>query len=308
MNSKGSLVLGASGFLGSHLCEALSAAGQPVRAFGRSQVPLVLGSGKVEWAIGDFCDRAALEEAVTGCDTIYHLISTTVPESSNRDPIYDLRSNVEGTLQLLAIAQEAGVRKIVFVSSGGTVYGIPRSLPLHEDAPTQPICAYGISKLAIEKYLHMYAAVHHIDYCVLRVSNLFGERQPLEKRQGVVGIFLAKALRGETIEIWGDGEVVRDYVYVQDVAAALVKAGQYSGPETLFNIGSGQGYSLNQVLDSLEAVLKAPIARIYKPGRPIDVPINVLDISRARQVLGWQPETAWPEALKKTYAWMRQQI
>lgn len=308
MNSKGSLVLGASGFLGSHLCEALSAAGQSVRAFGRSQVPLVLGAGKVEWAIGDFCDRAALEDAVTGCDTIYHLISTTVPESSNRDPIYDLRSNVEGTLQLLAIAQEAGVRKIVFVSSGGTVYGIPRSLPLHEDAPTQPICAYGISKLAIEKYLHMYAAVHGIDYCVLRVSNLFGERQPLKKRQGVVGIFLAKALRGETIEIWGDGEVVRDYVYVQDVAAALVKAGQYRGPETLFNIGSGQGYSLNQVLDSLEAVLEAPIDRIYKPGRPIDVPVNILDISRARQVLGWQPETDWPEALKKTYAWMRQQI
>ncbi|MBW4509780.1 MAG: NAD-dependent epimerase/dehydratase family protein [Scytonematopsis contorta HA4267-MV1] len=304
MNHSKCLVLGGFGFLGMHLCESLARENHSVVSFGRKPNFYINSATNIEWFAGDFHNPNDLYKAIKGCSIVYHLISSTTPAKSNINPIQDIQSNVEGTLKLLEIALAEGVQKVIFVSSGGTVYGKPQSLPIIEDAPTNPICSYGISKLTIEKYLHMHHVLHGLGYCILRVANLFGERQPLKKGQGAVGVFMEKALRGEAVEIWGDGEVVRDYVYVKDVADALVSSMYYDGEQKLFNIGSGVGRSLNQLLFSLEAVMNCSIKKNYKPGRPVDVPINVLDISLAKKYLGWHPKTDWVTALDQTYQWM----
>ncbi len=260
---------------------------------------------RVEWIAGDLQSSSDVEAAVAGCDVVFHLVSTTLPKMSNDDPIYDVESNLVGTLRLLSLAVRCGVRKVVFVSSGGTIYGVPARIPIPEEHQTEPLVSYGIAKLAIEKYLHLYWYLHKLDYCVLRLGNPFGERQRVDTAQGAVAVFLRKALDGEPVEVWGDGSVTRDYVYIEDVVDAFVKAAQHDGDPRIFNIGSGEGRSLNAVLSCIEDVLGHPVERRYLPGRRFDVPVNVLDIGRARRVLGWEPRVSFREGLKRTLGWMR---
>lgn len=302
------LVLGGGGFMGSHLSKALLEQGHAVRIFERPNLrPVqVLPDGKdLEWVEGDFLNEEDMIRAVAGCEIIFHLISTTLPKSSNDNPTYDVETNLVSTLRLLEAARNAGARKVLFSSSGGTVYGIPKEVPIKESHPTDPVCAYGISKLAIEKYLHLYHALHGLDYCVLRIGNPYGEGQRPAASQGAVAVFLNKALNDEVIEIWGDGTVTRDYLYVGDVTLAFLKAMTYSGEHRLFNIGAGEGRSLNQLLSAIESLVGRPVARRYLPARTFDVPTNVLDISRARAFLGWRPETPFAEGLSRTCAWLK---
>lgn len=302
------LVLGGGGFMGSHLSEALLAEGHAVRIFDRPNLtrfkPLRHEQG-VEWFEGDFINREDVAQAVSGCDIVYHLISTTLPRSSNENPAYDVETNVIGTLHLLEAARRNMVKKVVFVSSGGTVYGVPQKTPIAESHPTEPICSYGIGKLAIEKYLNLFHLLHGVDYCVLRLANPFGERQRVSASQGAVTVFLYKALRNEPIEIWGDGSVVRDYFHVSDAVSALVKAGTYEGEARVFNIGSGVGRSLNEILDAIDALLGKPVKRVYLPARTFDVPVSVLDISRAAKFLDWTPRISFSEGLSKTAGWLK---
>jgi UDP-glucose 4-epimerase len=263
-------------------------------------------ANSLEWVQGDFAQAQQVSAALAGCEVVYHLISTTIPRSSNDDPVFDVQSNVIGTLRMLEQAAKAGVRKIVFVSSGGTVYGIPQEVPIKEEHPTQPVCSYGIGKLTIEKYLHMFRLLHGLDYCVLRLANPFGEGQSAAGAQGAVAVFLHRALSGQTIEIWGDGNIVRDYFYVSDAVRALLLAKDCSSEQRVFNIGSGKGMTLNQVADAIEDVVGHKIDRSYLPGRSFDVPVNVLDISRARQALGWRPKTTFEEGLRRTCSYIRQ--
>ena len=183
-----------------------------------------------------------------------HLVSTTLPKSSNDDPLYDAQSNILATLELLNSMVEERVRRIVFISSGGTVYGPPQYLPVDEKHPTEPLVSYGVTKLAIEKYLVMYRHLHGIEPVILRVANPYGERQRVETAQGAVAVFLDRALRDQPIEIWGDGTVSRDYLHVSDVAEAFALALVYSGPHTVFNVSSGRGTSLLELLRIIEQV------------------------------------------------------
>jgi UDP-glucose 4-epimerase len=212
---------------------------------------------------------------------------------------------VLGSLRLFALCREHAVRKVVFISTGGTVYGVARSLPIDETHPTQPMTSYAIQKLAIEKYLHLNWALHGLDYCVLRVSNAYGERQRTDTAQGAVAVFLERALRGEPIQLWGDGSVVRDYVYVGDIVQAFLKALAHDGEQKLFNIGSGTGTSLNQLIDAIAAVAGRRPAVEHAPARRFDLPANVLDCTLARRVLGWQARTPLAEGLRRTYDWMQ---
>lgn len=301
------LVLGGGGFLGSHLSEALLAHGHTVRIFDRPNLLRFRSfqpDEAIEWFEGDFINRQHLASAVSGCDVIYHLVSTTLPRSSNENPAYDVETNVIGTLHLLETALKHQIRKVIFVSSGGTIYGIPRETPIKESHPTEPICSYGIGKLAIEKYLGLYHLLHGMDYCVLRLANPFGERQRTAAAQGAVAVFLDKALRDEVIEIWGDGSVVRDYFYVGDAVAAMVKALTYEGDSRVFNIGSGVGYSLNEILDAIETLLGVAVKRSYFPPRAFDVPVSVLDISNAEKFLDWKPQVPFVDGLSITTKWL----
>jgi UDP-glucose 4-epimerase len=309
------LVLGGGGFIGSHLCEELLESGHSVRVFERPGVqihlPLPLVE-RLEWREGDITNPMDVEAALHGCSVIFHLVSTTLPKSSNDNPLYDIQTNLLPLVQLLEQLRGSADRKpdkksdkkIVFVSSGGTVYGRPRLVPIPETHATDPLCAYGITKLACEKYLSLYRELHGVRSVVLRLANPFGERQRPTAQQGAVAVFLHKALADETIEIWGDGEVVRDYLYVKDAARAIVQAMSYEGSQHVFNIGSSQGHSLNAVLSEIEQLLGRPIRVRHTGARSFDVANNVLEISRARAELGWEPTTSFAEGLARTRRWM----
>ena len=301
------LVLGGGGFIGSHLAEGLLSAGHRVRIFDRPRVESLrlFEDARYEIATGDFVNPDDLARALPGMEVVFHLISTTLPKSSNDNPLYDVGTNVVGTLRLLELCRSQRVRKVIFISTGGTVYGVPRSVPIDETHPTQPITSYGIHKLAIEKYLHLNWSLHGLDYCVLRVANAYGERQRTDTAQGAVSVFLERVLRGEALQVWGDGSVVRDYIYVGDIVRAFLKALDYAGEHKVFNIGSGRGVSLNQLIEEIGKLVGRAPAVEYTPARRFDVPANVLDTSLARRHLGWSADTPLAEGLRRTYEWMR---
>ena len=224
--------------------------------------------------------------------------------TSNEDPRHDVETNVLGTLQLLDKARKAGVKKIIFSSSGGTVYGIPKEIPIKEDHSTEPTSSYGICKLTIEKYLYLYWKLYGLDYCVLRVANAYGERQPITETQGVISTFLDKALRKNEITIWGDGSVIRDFIYAGDIANAFVKASNYEGEPRIFNIGGEQGLSINEIISIISKITGEQLQLKYMPSRIFDVPVNILDISRAKKYLNWQPEVGLFEGISRMHEWI----
>jgi UDP-glucose 4-epimerase len=302
------LVLGGAGFIGSHLAEALAHEGHRVKLFDRphlDRLPLLARQHGFEVFTGDFLNPQALAPALRGTEVVFHLVSTTLPKSSNDNPLYDVESNVLGSLRLLALCREHGVRKLVFVSSGGTVYGLPRKVPVDEGHPTEPICSYGIHKLAVEKYLHLAHRLQGLDYCILRPANLYGPRQRLDIAQGAVAVFLDRALRDQPIQIWGDGSAVRDYIYVGDAVEAILKAARFQGEPRIFNIGSGVGASLNQLVAEIGKLLGRPVRVEHAEARALDVPVNVLDCTLARRHLGWSARTALGEGLQRTCEWLR---
>jgi UDP-glucose 4-epimerase len=308
INTKRCLVLGGNGFIGSHLVDALLRHGYLVRSFDRANaIPAIVKTiprAGLESVEGDFASEADIAGVVDGCDVCFHLISTTLPKSSNSDPIFDIETNLIATVRLLNHAVKGKISKIVFASSGGTVYGPTLRTPIYESHPTNPISSYGIIKLSIEKYLGLFHQLYGLEYSALRLSNPYGERQRPHASQGAVAVFMGKALRGETIEIWWDGSVVRDYLYISDVVDALVKTIEYQGDERIFNIGSGRGLSINEILDGIGQVLGRYINRNYTNPRAFDVPINVLSIDRAKRYLDWQPKVNLLEGLERTAAWL----
>ena len=304
-------IFGGGGFIGSTIADRLLTEGHALRVFERPRVQpyrKFTDDEAVEWIAGDLSSAHDVSDAIQGVDAVLHLVSTTLPKNSNDDPIYDVQSNVVASLHILNAMVAHKVRNIVFISSGGTVYGNPLYLPVDEKHPTNPVVSYGITKLTIEKYLQMYERLHGIKAITLRVANPYGERQRIETAQGAVGVFLHHALKGIPIEIWGDGSVTRDYIHVSVVAEAFVKALQYKGAQRLFNVSSGVGTTLNELIDMLEAVLGKSIERRYLPGRPFDVPVSVLCNNLARSELNWTPLVSMPEGIARTAAWMKREL
>jgi UDP-glucose 4-epimerase len=304
------VIFGGGGFIGSAIVDRLLKDGHVIRVFERPRVApyrVFSTSEHVEWLTGDLLSTHDVSEAVDGADVLVHLVSTTLPKSSNDDPIYDVQSNLVATLQMLNLMVQKKIPKIVFISSGGTVYGSPEYLPIDEKHPTNPHVSYGITKLAIEKYLLMYQRMHGMKAIILRVANPFGERQRVETAQGAVGVFLHKALRNEVIDIWGDGSVTRDYLYIGDVAEAFARAINYEGAHSVFNISSGYGTSLNELLGVLERTLGHKVERRYLQGRPFDVPISILTNELARRELEWSPAVSLEKGIHMTIDWLKRQ-
>jgi UDP-glucose 4-epimerase len=301
------VIFGGGGFIGSTIADRLLLDGHELRIFERPRVVpyrKFKKNERVEWVMGDLSSAQDVNHAIKGVDAVLHLVSTTLPKNSNDDPIYDIQSNGVATLQMLNAMVDQNVRKIIFISSGGTVYGNPVYLPIDEKHPTNPLVSYGIIKLTIEKYLQMYERMYGIKTIILRVANAYGERQRVETAQGAVGVFLHHALKGIPIDIWGDGSVTRDYIHVSDVAEAFVRALAYSGAESCFNISSGIGTSLNELIVMLEDALGKHIERNDLPGRPFDVPVSVLSNDLAREELKWEPRMSIQEGIARTAKWM----
>ncbi len=299
------LVLGGNGFIGSHLVDRLLAEGHAVRVFDRNEELYRRPLAGVEYCHADFGNRTLLAEALDGIDIVFHLISTTVPKTSNDDPAFDVTSNVVETIALLERCVARGVKKVVFLSSGGTVYGAPAALPVSEDSPTNPECSYGIAKLTIEKYLALFSHLHGLDYVVIRPSNPYGSRQNPFGIQGAISVFLGRVAAGKPIEIWGDGEIVRDYIFVDDLVDGIYRAATQTLKSRILNLGSGQGHSLNAIIANMHEVIGDQVRVVYTPKRLFDVPQIYLDISRAQQELTWRPVTPLAAGIRQTWEFVR---
>ncbi len=291
------LVVGGGGFIGRHLVESLLTEGFSVRIMDRVK-PDWIGSD-VEFSEGDFAAVHHLEHVMNDCDAVFYLASTTLPASSNADPQFDIASNLAGTIGLLDLAVGKSVKKFIFVSSGGTVYGVPLKVPVSESHPTNPLCSYGIVKLATKKYLRLYHQLHGLDTCSLRLANPYGEYQRVDKAQGAIAVFCDKALRGEPIDVWGDGAL-----YVKDAVKALVLALEVECSGMEINVGAGVGVSINALLEHIEEAVGHPVDRNYLPGRSFDIPEVYLDIRMARELLGWVPEVGLADGIGRFIDWV----
>ena len=298
------LVTGGTGFIGSHVCDALQKRGHFIRVFSRKPEQYRAPLPGVEYYLGDMADTFYLSEAMNGMDAVIHLVSSTVPGTSNLDPVADINFNLASTVRMLELMRQAGPKRIVFLSSGGTVYGEPTRLPVTEDEALKPLCSYGVTKIAIEHYLGMYAFLYGFEPVVLRASNPFGPRQGRLGIQGLVAAFLNRIVAGKPLTIWGDGEVIRDYFYVSDLAdlCALAVESKATG---IFNAGSGEGTSINRMIELISLATQQTPEVHYEPQRKFDVRETYLDISRAQTAFGWTPVVNLKDGLAQHWEWLR---
>lgn len=298
------LVLGGSGFIGSHIVDALLVSGHHVKVLGRtlkyahSQYPNL-----VEYIQADFGDSLAVFEALTDVDIVIHLVSSTVPSSSNLDPVADIQSNLINSVKLFHAMHEMNVKRIIYFSSGGTVYGNPTQTPIPESHPTHPISSYGITKLAIENHLFMQQELYGLQPTVFRLSNPYGPRQGHLGSQGVIGTFLKQIMDGKVIKIWGDGSVIRDYIYISDAVSACMKTIDSDLTGT-FNIGSSCGHSLLDIVKEIEICTNRKAEIVFEKRRGFDVKEVVLDTTFAQEILNWSPEYTLQKGIKLHYEWL----
>lgn len=298
------LVIGGGGFLGRHVVDAFIQEGTAVSVMDIAPPPGTLDNA-VDWLTGSITDISLVASAAMGCDAVVFLANSSLPGSSHVDLSVEVRAHVEGTIKVAEVCSSLGVRRFVFASSGGAVYGFDPEVgqALQEDMPTLPRNAYGASKLAIEHYLRLLSTMRELKTVSLRVANPYGEGQRALRAQGVIAAAMQHAMAGTVMPIWGDGLVERDFLYVSDVARAFVAAATHSRSDGLINIGSGRSVSLRDILSLVEAAIGKQLKVAYYPDRQIDVRRSVLDITRAREQLGWEPKIELEEGLSRTAAW-----
>lgn len=246
------------------------------------------------------------EELVKGQEVVYHLISTTVPTTSNQAISEEMKANVILSANLFEACVRQKVGKVVFLSSGGTVYGKEVECPLNEKTPTNPITSYGVQKVTIEKLLYLYHYMHGLDYRIIRLANPYGPYQRPNGVLGAVTTFTYKALKGEEIQVYGDGSVVRDFIYIDDAVRGIVKIVNGNSTHHTFNLGCGYGTSIKQVLDTIQQALELPIKVSYMKARNVDVPVNYLDIKRYEAAYGALNPVSLTEGIRKTAIFMRE--
>lgn len=302
------LLLGAAGFIGTNLTIALSQdKTNKLTLVDRHQdfFKVINNSANICTRMADFNKFTDFDTLLEDQDVVYHLISTNVPATSNKKIAEELEANIVVTALLLDACVRKNVKKIIFISSGGTVYGKAKKSPLQEEMLTEPISSYGIQKITIEKLLYLYHYLHGLDYRVVRLANPYG---PFQKPNGVLGAvttFVYKALTGKEIIVFGDGEVVRDFIYIDDAVRAIVKISEGNAVYKTFNLGSGRGHSIREVLNAITKVLNLPLKVVNQKERKSDVPINYLDISRYEKTYGKLNPKSLECGIKKTAEFMK---
>ena len=301
------LVTGGAGFIGSNVVDRFVALGHDVAVFDN------LSSGRREFVppaarliTGDLTDADAVERCVAEFqpEIVDHHAAQIDVRRSVDDPVFDARTNVLGALTLLKSCTLHGVRKFIYASTGGALYGEGRTLPATEDHPVNPESPYGVSKHTLEHYLYLWKLLHGLDYTVLRYPNVFGPRQNPHGEAGVNAIFIGLMLEGKRPRIFGTGDQVRDYLFVADVVEANVLALDRASGEML-NLGTGVGTSVNDIVRELNVILGTRIEPIYEAARPGEVQRIYLDAARAAKSLGWKPRTSFHDGLRQTVEWSR---
>jgi UDP-glucose 4-epimerase len=299
-------LIGGGGFIGSELAHQMAATGRQVAVLGRSTTPRgALPTGS-RYVVGDYGDERIQAEIAGSADEVVHLAYATVPQGSYADPYSDITANLPPTVRLFRALAGGREPKVVFLSSGGTVYGPTSAALITEDEPTHPISPYGITKLALEKYARMMFATAGLPVVVVRPANAYGERQTARGGQGFVAAAIDAILRDEPVSVYGEQGTVRDYVHVSDVAEGIVAALEHGEPGGVYNIGTGEGRSNLDVLAALETLAASAdpphrVATAISRPRPFDVPRNVLDSSRLRVASGWAPKVGFDEGIGRCW-------
>jgi len=296
------LVTGGAGFIGSHVVEGLLKEGLSLIVVDN------LSTGKIEnlnpnalFYQQSIEDEEMMERVfmLHKPAYIFHLAAQSSVSVSVRNPVEDAKTNILGTLVLLQKSVKYGVKKFIFSSTGGAIYGDNVKIPTPETEIPNPISPYGIAKLSVEKYLDFFSKEYGLEYVSLRYSNVYGPRQDPYGEAGVVAIFTNRMLKGEKVTIFGDGEYVRDYVYVDDVVRANILAME-KGKNVVLNIGTGRGTTVNELFMMLKSITGYSDEPEYAPPRKGDVRKSILDCSKAKEILGWEPEVSLEEGLRRT--------
>ncbi len=299
------LVLGANGFIGSHIVDSLVSAGENVRAFDRfgTQLRNFKTHPSIEDMSGDFLYRKDLAKALQDVDYVFHFISTTTPASAENNPLIDIETNLKMSVELFEECVTHKVKKVIFASSSSIYGDINTDTPIDEVAVPEPVSPYTIGKLTIEHYLRYFKRKFDLDSVTYRISNPYGERHSIVSKQGVVPIFLHHIAKGEPIAVMGDGTMIRDYLYVGDVASLIAKTYKNTS-QPIYNLGSGKGESVNQLIDVIKKVTGRPVDIEFKPKPATFVQRVVLDISRFRSEFSLAPQTTLEEGIRKTWEYI----
>ena len=304
------LLLGAAGFIGTNLTiELAKRTEDEITLVDRSKSffkPIVsMNLKNVRSLEADLTVDMDFDSILKGQEVVYHLVSTTVPTTSNQHISQELISNVVFSANLFEACIRCGVKKVVFISSGGTVYGKEVGCPLKEKTATNPISSYGVQKITIEKLLYLYRYMYGLDYRIIRLANPYGPYQRPNGVLGAVTTFTYKALKGDEIAVYGDGSVVRDFIYIDDAIRAIMKIVEGGNKHRIFNLGCGYGTSIKQVLETIEKALGIKLTVSYLEGRKVDVPVNYLDISRYEKYYGALNPISLEEGIRKTADFMK---
>ena len=304
--SEGILILGGGGFLGSALARRLANDGRRVYRVMRQPAPAFGANDSVHTS--DLSDKVLMRELMGRCGTVFHLASATTPGSSARQPSLEAELNISPTLRFLDVMQDFSGRRLIFVSSGGALYGNPDIAAAAETYPTSALSYHGAGKLALESFLATFSRLSGIRLTVLRPSNLYGPAQPLKSGFGLVRTMLQHIRLGTTMEIWGDGETVRDLLYIDDMVEACCRlCARPDADGEVFNIGAGVGHSINQLRQLAEQVTGQRLAVAFQPQRRVDVSRIVLDCAKIRARLDWTPAVPLDEGIERTWQWLQSQ-
>ncbi len=307
------ILLGGAGFIGSNLAVALSkdkknkvtVVDVNKEYFNAYSESVFDGITFIESAL-DYDTN--FETLIKGQDIVYHLISSTVPATSNRMIPKELQANVILSSNLFEACVNQKVKKVVFISSGGTVYGKEAECPLDEDTPTYPITSYGVQKITIEKLLYLYNYMYGLDYRIIRLANPYGPYQRPNGILGAVTTFTYKALKNEVINVYGDGSVVRDFIYIDDAVRGIIKIVDGTDRYHTFNLGCGYGTSISSLLDSVSKALSIELKVDYQESRKVDVPANYLDIKRYEAAYGSLNPISLEDGIRLTAEFMRKHL
>ena len=299
------LLLGGGGFLGQALAKTLLSNGYEVsRLDFRPISPLGIQDRVF---VGDLSNPDFIQPLLTNCHTLIHLASATTPSTSATSPFMEVGANIGPTLRLLELAQQPSLKHLIFISSGGTVYGNPERLPAMESDPSSPLSYHAAGKVALESFLHAYRHLSGKVVTILRPSNIYGPEQPLRSGFGIIRTMLENARADQPLTIWGDGENMRDYLYIDDMIAACCKLITRGCDNDTFNVGAGTGTSINQLRQAIEKIIGKHLSVKHLPARPLDVRGIVLDSTKLAHATGWAPQVSLEEGIMCTWQWLKNQ-
>ena len=301
-------ITGGTGFIGSNLILKLCRLGYCVKTLYRSNIPKHLALLPVNWVNGDLFRKEDVDNFLKDVDVLIHAAADGNPGKGNDDLVGDLQLNLIPSLNILHSIVINKIKKVIYLSSGGAVYGVSESFPIPETAGCNPISSYGVQKVALEKYLGLLQFQHCIPSISLRISNPYGPFQKFEKKQGIITTLIHNYLKGAPIEIFGDGSIVRDYLHIEDTISAIIKCIPYQGRARVLNISSGEGKSISGLISEIESILSIKFQTQFIKSRPADIPINYLDNQLAQSELNWSLSYSFERGIQEYFNWYKQYL